>query len=545
MKKIFYVDASLLLNGIINLSKSSGAAQSLCRKKHLSAAIFFLAALILPALGARAATFTNPTQINLPLNIEKASPYPSAITVSGLSSPIASTPGSVKVTINSLTHTIPSQMGMVLCGPTGLCFLLQNAAGGTTRIDNVTYMLSDLGPASLPETTAFTAGTYRPTAYALRSFPNPGPNENYQNPGPVSGGTATLTSAFQGTNPNGIWNLYVVGGGGAGRIDSGWTLEIQTEPVAHPQHFLDFNGDGKTDYAVVRNIGSIANGQVRWFINLNGTATTYASDWGLAFDTFVPADYDGDQKTDLAVWRPVSIGAPSGNAFFYILQSQSNTVRIEDFGQSRDDPTVVGDYDGDGRADVAVYRAGANAGDQSFWFYRTTAGGAVNYVPWGSGNSFLAPKDIPAPGDYDGDGKNDFVIVRNSGVGLSTYWLNQTTAGISTKVFGRLSDVVVPGDYDGDGKTDLAIARDVSGALHWWYLRSSDSQAVQTVFGASTTDRLTPGDYDGDGKTDIAIWRQSATPGASAFWVKSTFSGVSGIPFGQSGDYPVANFNVH
>ncbi|HEY0461382.1 MAG TPA: VCBS repeat-containing protein [Pyrinomonadaceae bacterium] len=382
MKKIFYVEPSLLLNGIINLSKSSGAAQSLCRKKYLSAAIFFLAALILPAPGARAATFTNPTQINLPLNFEISSLCPSPIQVSGLTTVISSTPGSVRVAINGFSHSVPSQAGMVLCGPTGACFLLQSLAGGTTTISNVTYTLSDAGAAPLPQA-AFTAGTYRPTAYALRSFPNPGPNESYQNPGPVSGGTATLTSAFQGTNPNGIWNLYVVGG--AGRLNGGWTLDVETVPVAHPQHTVDFDGDSKTD----------------------------------------------------------------------------------------------------------------------------------------------------------------FVIVRNSGVGLSTYWLNQTTAGTTTKVFGRFSDVVVPGDYDGDGKTDYAVARDVSGALHWWYLRSSDSQAVQTVFGASTTDRLTPGDYDGDGKTDIAIWRQSASAGQSAFWVKSTFSGVSSIPFGQSGDYPVANFNVH
>jgi hypothetical protein len=545
MKNNLSIPGQPVLRGIIYLYKSPDLTRNLQGKKYLCRAIVFLAALIFPVLTAPAATFTNPAQINFPLNTEITSLYPSPITVSGLTGPIASTPGSVKVTINVFTHTFPSQAAMALCSPGGACFLLQAVAGGNSRVDNVTYTLSDLGADALPQTTSLTAGTYRPAAYDLRTFPAPGPGNASQNPGPVVGGTATLTSAFHGISPNGTWKLYALGGGGAGRIDNGWTLELQTDPVAHPQHVLDFDGDGNTDYVIARNLGG-ANGPVRWVFNLNGSTTNYGSDWGLSSDYLIPADYDGDQKTDIAVWRSVSSGQPAGNAFFYILNSSNNTVRIEDFGQTGDDPTVVGDYNGDGRADVAVYRAGAGAGQPSFWFYRTAAGGAVNYVQWGLGGSFLTPGDRPAPGDYDGDGKNDFVIVRNnSGFGQSQYWLDQTTAGFSTRTFGVASDALVPGDYDGDGKTDLAIARPVSGNLQWWYLRSSDSQAVQTVFGTAATDYTTPGDYDGDGRTDVAIWRTSTTPGTNAFWVRGSLNGASVVPFGQSGDYPVANFNSH
>jgi len=193
---------------------------------------------------------------------------------------------------------------------------------------------------------------------------------------------------------------------------------------------IDFNGDGKTDFAVVRNTGGGPGGQITWFINLNGTNTTYGSAWGIATDTFVPVDYDGDGKTDIAVWRAISSGQPSGNAFFYILQSQTNTVRVEDFGQVGDDPTVVDDYDGDNKADLAVYRAGAAPGAQSTWYYRTSPGGAISYVPWGQNG------DFPAPGDYDGDNKADFVIQRNNGGGQARFWMNQTTAGIDSVVFG-------------------------------------------------------------------------------------------------------------
>ena len=306
--------------------------------------------------------------------------------------------------------------------------------------------------------------------------------------------------------------------------------------VVNTQHVSDYNGDGKTDFAVVRNVGGGPGGQIRWFINLNGTATTYASDWGIATDWFVPEDYDGDNKTDIAVWRE---GAPNVAAF-YILQSNGNTVRIEPFGQSGDDPSVVGDYDGDGKADVAVYREGANEGEQSVWYYRgslNNPAGNITYVPWGISG------DFPAPGDYDGDGKNDFVVQRGSG-GQGIFWMNQTTAGFSVISFGLSNDTIVPGDYDGDGKTDLAVARAGGGSWNWYY-RASSNGAVNgpVIFGISSTDFITPGDYDGDGKTDFAVWRSVAAGGA--FWVLGSTSGTFSVPFGSQGDYPPANTNTH
>ncbi|MFN6964200.1 MAG: FG-GAP repeat domain-containing protein [Pyrinomonadaceae bacterium] len=319
------------------------------------------------------------------------------------------------------------------------------------------------------------------------------------------------------------------------RVGTTWASVTQGSTV-NQQHVIDFNGDGKTDFAVVRNTGGGTGGQVTWFINLNGTGTTNGYQWGLATDYFVPVDYDGDRKTDIAVWRPVATGQPSGNAYFYILQSQTNTVRIEDFGQSGDDPTVVGDYNGDGKADVAVYRAGAASGQQSTWFYRTAPGGPVIYAPWGQNG------DFPAPGDYDGDGKGDFVVQRNNGGGQARFWMQQSTAGFNSIVFGTPSDTIVPGDYDGDGKTDIAVVRASAGQIHWFVRPSSTgtiSGGPTAIFGASATDNIAHGDYDGDGKTDFAVWRQGT------FWVLGSTSGLMGASFGAAGDYPLANFNTH
>ena len=69
-------------------------------------------------------------------------------------------------------------------------------------------------------------------------------------------------------------------------------------------------------------------------------------------------------------------------------------------------------------------------------------------------------------------------------------------------------------------------------------------QALGGLWGLAATDFPVQGDYDGDGKTDFAVWRPSVTPGGSAFWYLGSTSGTTAVPYGQNGDYPVANFNT-
>ena len=294
---------------------------------------------------------------------------------------------------------------------------------------------------------------------------------------------------------------------------------------------LDYDGDGKTDIVIVRNTGGGSGGAITWFVNNN--AGNMATPFGISTDFFVTGDFDGDGKADITVWRP------GGQAYFYILQSQTNTFRADQFGQTGDDPTVVGDYDGDGKTDPAVYRSGANSGEPSFWYYRASGGalaGQVIGTQWGTNG------DFPAPGDFDGDGRYDFVVQRNNGSGAARFYFNQTTGGLTSYIFGGSSDNIVPGDYDGDCKTDIAVARFASGVINW-YIRNSTNGATQAyIFGVGSSDFLSQGDYDGDGITDIAVWRFS---NGTFYWRRSMDGLFAGMKWGQSSDYPPANFNSH
>jgi VCBS repeat protein len=106
-------------------------------------------------------------------------------------------------------------------------------------------------------------------------------------------------------------------------------------------------------------------------------------------------------------------------------------------------------------------------------------------------------------GDYDGDGKSDIAIFRP---GDGSWWINRSTAGLFSTAFGTGTDKAVPGDYTGDGKTDIAVWRPSTG--FWYFLRSEDLSYFSFPWGG-TGDIPASGDYDGDGKWDASVFRPS------------------------------------
>ena len=221
-------------------------------------------------------------------------------------------------------------------------------------------------------------------------------------------------------------------------------------------------------------------------------------------------DFDGDGKADVSIFRP------TGGEWW--MQRSSGGIFALQFGSSTD-RIVPGDYTGDGKTDVAVWRQSTGE-----WFILRSEDLSFYAFPFGTDG------DIPVPADFDGDGKTDAAVFRPSN---SVWYIQKSSGGVSIQTFGQNGDKPVAADYDGDGKTDIAIFRQQSG--EWWIQRSSTGAVYAIQFGDST-DLIVPADYTGDGKADIAVFRP-----ATGEWLilRSEDNSYYGFPFGANGDKPV------
>jgi len=173
-------------------------------------------------------TFSNPAPITIN-DALPASPYPSNITVAGVTNPVTK----VTVTITGFNHTFPSDVDMLLVGPGGQKFVLVSDVIGGTDAVGINWTLDDAAAAFIGSTGTPASGTFKPTNYTdcQDPFTAPAPSGPYLSPGGIGTpcGTDTL-GAFNGVNPNGTWRLYVVDDLGAdvGNISGGWSLNITT-----------------------------------------------------------------------------------------------------------------------------------------------------------------------------------------------------------------------------------------------------------------------------------------------------------------------------
>lgn len=177
-------------------------------------------------------TVSSPANVRIHDRWGTGSPNPSTIVVSGAPPQLTS----ITLTLNDLSHLNPDDLDMILVGPTGANFLFWSDAGGATDVVNANVTLDDAAATVLPDTTVIATGSFQPRNYGVGDTPIVPLLPPYNNA--ATAGTATFTSVFANTDPNGTWSLYIVDDatGSTGTIAGGWSINI----VASPVELMDF-----------------------------------------------------------------------------------------------------------------------------------------------------------------------------------------------------------------------------------------------------------------------------------------------------------------
>jgi subtilisin-like proprotein convertase family protein len=206
-----------------------------------------------------------------------ATPYPSQITVSGLTGTVTD----VNVTVTGLSHTFPDDVGVLLVGPAGQSTILMADTGLNNVLNGVNLTFDDAAAASLPDDGQIVSGTYKPTlgtpffsCSVPTSFPSPAPASPY----------GSSLSVFNGTDPNGTWSLYVIDDStfDSGSISGGWSLDITAGATAQ-QNIADLQAT-VAGLGLPHGLTTALNAKLQDALNdLNADDTTGACDSLQAF----------------------------------------------------------------------------------------------------------------------------------------------------------------------------------------------------------------------------------------------------------------------
>ncbi len=298
----------------------------------------------------------------------------------------------------------------------------------------------------------------------------------------------------------------------------------------------DFNGDDKDDIvAFVRNAkGGEETGDV-WVALSNGANFEASSVWHPHFcignEICKVGDFNGDGQDDIVAFvRNDKTGEEAGDVWVALSNGTSFEVsRIwHDHFCITNEICQVGDFNGDGKDDIAAFVRNAKGGEETgdVWVALSNGSGFEASRIWH--DHFCITNEICQVGDFNGDGKDDIVaFVRNAKGGEETgdVWvaLSNGSGFEASRIwhyhFCITNEICQVGDFNGDGKDDIAAfvtstqSDDRRGDV-WVGLSNGESFSHTTIWNDFLCFAFCEtGDFDGNRADDVI----SFTPGGPQF----------------------------
>ena len=317
-------------------------------------------------------------------------------------------------------------------------------------------------------------------------------------------GATAWSDLTTGGLPTGITDSDFVGREGGPVITVGQdtaTNDIPILAVTRTLYYLPLGGSSWVSLYIYPNGTHVQ--MLYWDELLVGTSIgLYGQDIQItpassSCNTLMTGDYDGDSKADPALYR-----SATGN-WYVKLSAMSYGLVTLNFGGSGYQ-AVNGDFDGDGKADPAVYQAAtpsAGSGQGGNWYVQLSGSGYTIASMLGFGGSSYQA----VAGDYDGDGLADPAIY-NTANGDWQVAMSSLGYGIASATgFGGTGYTAVQENYDSDNRFDAAVYNSANG--NWTVLMSAQNYITATLWGFGGPG-YTPvlGDFDGDGLADPALY---------------------------------------
>ncbi|MFB6985279.1 FG-GAP-like repeat-containing protein [Streptomyces sp. NPDC056304] len=339
-----------------------------------------------------------------------------------------------------------------------------------------------------------------------------------------------------------------------------WIRQIRALPQESQVTSGDFNADGKEDIAAFYDNGTSPEGKNRsslFAFYSTGTGfgapkKVWSTPGGFTYSSskLASGDFNGDGKDDVAVFYDGGTSDTGRVSSLYTFTSTgtgfSNPKKTwTSSGSFNWDASKVtsGDYNGDGKDDIAVlYNTGTSADGKAITSVYTFNGNSTGFdnprKTWTSSGSFDWNASKVTSGDYNGDGKDDIAVLYDAGksadgkaiTSLFTFASNGTSFDAPRKTwtssgsFNWNASKVTSGDYSGDGKDDVAVLYDrgtaadgkAATSLFTFTSNGTDLAAPREVWTSTgsfnwNVSGLTSGDYNKDGKHDIGILYRAGT----------------------------------